>query len=173
MMRLAFATLALAVGTATAADPPKGFTALFNGKDFSNWKGWAIHEKGGNPIDLAKLSPEERQKKFEKWTADLPKYWKIDSGELVNRGEGPFLSTEKDFGDCEMLIEYKISPTVDAGIYPRTMPQIQVWDPDQPDPGNKLGKAKGSGGLWNNQPATSPGRDPLVRADKKAGEWKK
>lgn len=167
------AGLTLLAAAAPAADPapPKGFTALFNGKDFTNWKGWAIHEKGSSPLDLAKLSPEERQKKFEKWTADLPKFWAIDNGELVNKGEGPFLATEKDLGDAEVLIEYKISPTVDAGIYPRTMPQIQVWDPEQPDPGDKLGKAKGSGGLWNNQPKDSPGRDPLVKADKPAGEW--
>lgn len=167
--------VSLTAAAAPAADPapPSGFTALFNGKDFTNWKGWAIHEKGGNPIDLAKLSPEERQKKFDAWTENMKQHWTIDNGELVNKGEGAYLTSAKDYGDCELLIEYKISPTVDAGIYPRTMPQIQVWDPAQPDPGDKLGKAKGSGGLWNNQPKDSPGRDPLVKADKPAGEWNK
>jgi len=160
---------------ARAADPqpPQGFTSLFNGKDFTNFRGWAIHEKGGSPIDMAKLTEVERKAKFDAWTENLKKTWSIDNGELVNKGEGAYLATEKDFNDYELLVEYKISATVDSGIYPKTMPQIQVWDPTQGDPGNKLGKAKGSGGLWNNQPATSPGRDPLVKADLPAGEWNK
>ena len=148
--------------------PPKGFTPLFNGTDFTNFKGWAIHEKGGSPLDVAKLSPEERKKKFDAWTEDMKKNWTIDAGELVNKGTGAYLCTEKDYGDYELMVEYKLAATVDSGIYPKTMPQIQVWDPTEPDPGN-LGKAKGSGGLWNNQPADSPGRDPLVKADKPAG----
>ncbi len=165
---VALALPALAI--AAEPTPPKGFTALFNGKDFTNFRGWAIHEKGGNPLDIAKLTPDERQKKFDAWTLDLKKNWTIDNGELVNKGTGAYLATEKDFGDYELMVEYKLAATVDSGIYPKTMPQIQVWDPTEPDPSN-LGKAKGSGGLWNNQPANSPGRDPLVKADKPPGEW--
>jgi hypothetical protein len=148
---------------------PAGFTALFNGKDFTNFKGWSIHEKGGSPADLAKLTAEEREKKFEAWTNDLKYHWKVDNGELVNTGTGPFLATAKDYGDYELLIEYKLNPTVDAGIYPKTMPQIQVWDPEDAKQ-NANGNQKGSGGLWNN-PKDTPGRDPLVKADKPAGEW--
>ena len=33
-----------------------------------------------------------------------------------------------------------------------------------------MGRAKGSGGLWNNSPG-APGKDPLVLADKPFGEW--
>src|SRR5262249_6934737 len=168
--------LMLVIASGVRADepnPPKGFTALFNGKDFTNWHGWAIHGKGGNPLELAQFSAEQREQAFPTWTADLPKHWKIENGEIVNpRNSGPYLATEKDYGDCEFLIEYKISPKVDSGIYMKTMPQIQVWDPEDPDPGNKLGRAKGGGGLGNN-PAGSVGQDPLVRADKPAGEWNK
>ena len=173
--RLSVAVLLLApiVARADEPQPPKGFTALFKGKDFTNWHGWAIHGKGGNPLELAKMSPDEREKAFAAWTEEIPKHWKIENGEIVNpRNSGPYLATEKDYGDCELLIEYKISPKVDSGIYMKTMPQIQVWDPEDPDPGNKLGRAKGSGGLWNNPPG-SAGKDPLVRADKPAGEWNK
>ena len=171
---LALAAFALSLSVATAADPepPKGFTALFNGKDFTNFKGWAIHEKGGSPLDLAKLTPEERQKKFAAWTENLKQNWTIDGGELVNKGKGAYLTSEKEYRDYELLIEYKIASTVDSGIYAKTMPQIQVWDPEQADPDNKLHKAMGSGGLWNN-PVGTPGRDPLVKADKPAGEWNK
>jgi hypothetical protein len=51
------------------------------------------------------------------------------------------------------------------------VPQVQIWDATDPDEG-KLGRGKGSGGLWNNSPGTA-GKDPLVLADKPAGEWNK
>ncbi len=171
MRSLSVALLLLVAAVCSAADPtpPKGFTALFNGKDFTNFKGWDIHGKGGNPVDMAKLAPEERQKMFDTWTAALKDHWTIDNGELVNKGSGPFLASAKDYSDFELLVEYKLTATVDAGIYPKMMPQIQVWDPEDAKQ-NANGNQKGSGGLWNN-PKDSPGRDPLVKADKPAGEW--
>ncbi len=165
-------SVALAVASAGEPTPPKGFTAVFNGKDFTGLHGWAIHEKGGNPLDLAKLTPEQRKEKFAAWTEDMKKHWKIDNGELVNHGKGAYLTSDKEYGDIELLIEYKIAPKVDSGIYLKTMPQVQVWDPADAAPNDTLGKAKGSGGLWNN-PAGWPGKDPLVKADKPAGEWNK
>ena len=45
------ATVLVLTLRAGAADPPKGFTALFNGKDLSGWHGWAIHAKGAGPYD--------------------------------------------------------------------------------------------------------------------------
>jgi hypothetical protein len=172
MRTLSVATLLLLGAVCSAADPqpPKGFTALFNGKDFTNFKGWAIHEKGGSPVDLAKLAPEERQKKFDTWTAALKDHWTVEDGALVNKGTGPFLASEKEYADFELLIEYKMEKTVDSGIYPKTIPQIQVWDPEDPAQ-VKNGNAKGSGGLWNNKPDDAVERMPLVKADKKAGEW--
>ena len=62
-----------------------------------------------------------------------------------------------------------MAPHGDSGVYLRNVPQVQIWDPSDPDPKN-LGRAKGSGGLWNNSPG-APGKDPLVLADKPAGEW--
>lgn len=169
MLRRYFLLAVLLTAPAFAADPPKGFTALFNGKDFTNFKGWDIHGKGGSPVELAKLTSEERQAKFDAWTADLKNHWTVENGELVNKGSGPFLASAKDYADFELLVEYKLTPTVDAGIYPKMMPQIQVWDPEDPAQ-VKNDNAKGSGGLWNN-PKGTPGRDPLVKADKPAGEW--
>jgi hypothetical protein len=149
--------------------PPKGFTALFNGKDFTGWRGWAIHGANSNPIQFAKLAPEKQKELQDTWNASMKEHWKIDNGELVNKGKGAYLTSEKDYGDVELLIEYKITATVDSGIYMKTMPQIQVWDPT--DPKQKAnGNEKGSGGLWNN-PKDWAGKDPLVKADKPAGEW--
>src|SRR5436190_19337542 len=96
--------------------PPRGFTALFNGQDLSGWHGWAIHEKGAGPIDMAKLSPEERARKIEGWTEDSKKHWSVENGELVNDGHGTYLATDRDYGDIELLIEYRTVAKADSGI---------------------------------------------------------
>jgi hypothetical protein len=162
-------TILVAAATAPAAEPqpPSGFTALFNGKDLTGWHGWAIHEKGAglydpNPIPTAFA-------KLTRWNEDARKHWSVENAELVNDGHGAFLATDKDYGDIELLIEYRTVPKADSGIYLRATPQVQIWDPTEPDPRN-LGRAKGSGGLWNNSPG-APGKDPLVLADKPFGEW--
>ncbi|MFO0938131.1 MAG: DUF1080 domain-containing protein [Gemmataceae bacterium] len=173
MLRRFLSVIALAAcaGLGYAADPPPGFTPLFNGKDFTGWYGWNIHGKGGSPVDLAKLTPEEKAKKIADWTADMKANFKIENGELINNGTGAYPATIKEYGDAEFLIEYKLTKTVDAGIYPKTMPQIQVWDYTDPSQ-VRNGNAKGSGGLWNNPPGFG-GKDPLVRADNPPGEWNK
>ncbi len=165
-------TLLAAAVAAHAAEPqpPKGFTALFNGKDLSGWHGWAIHAKGAGPIDLAKLSPEERTKQIAEWTADAQKHWSVDGGELVNDGKGAYLTTDQEFGDIELLIEYKTVPLADSGIYLRTVPQVQIWDTTKEGGKWDRGADKGSGGLFNNSPG-APGQLPLVHADRPFGEW--
>ncbi len=162
--------LAFFVSPAFAAEPPKGFTPLFNEKDLSGWHGWDIHGKGGSPADLAKLTPEERAKKIEAWTADSKKHWSVQNGELVNDGNGAYLATEKEYGDIELLIEYKTVAKADSGIYLRNTPQVQIWDTTKEGGKWNLGADKGSGGLYNNDKG-SPGQLPLVLADKPFGEW--
>ena len=49
------------------------------------------------------------------------------------------------------------------------MPQVQIWDYTE-EKKFPLGSNLGSGGLWNNDKG-SPGKDPLVLADKPFGEW--
>src|SRR5262245_40531428 len=153
--------------TAPAADPtpPPGFTAVFNGKDFTGLRGY---KPDFSPAEVAKLPAEERDKWYEKWTEDMKKNWTIDNGELVNKGTGAYVAT-KDYGDVEFMVEYKMEATVDSGIYMKATPQVQVWDFTNPD-AFKNGAEKGSGGLWNN-PASWPGKDPLVRADHPIGQW--
>jgi hypothetical protein len=60
-------------------------------------------------------------------------------------------------------------PKADSGIYLRGCPQVQIWDYTEKEK-FPLGSDKGSGGLWNNSPGT-PGKDPLVLADKPFGQW--
>jgi hypothetical protein len=151
------------------AYPPPGFTALFNGRDLSGWHAWDIHERGMNPQKLWSLPMTERTAKIAKWTADAAPHWKVENGEIVCDGKGPYLTTDKDYGDVELLIEWKIAPKADSGVYLRGCPQVQVWDTQLPEY-FKHGSQKGSGGLWNNSPG-APGKDPLVHADNPLNEW--
>ena len=144
---------------------PEGFRALFNGKDLSGWHGF-------NPHQGLKLTGEKKAADLAKQRADFPLHWRVENGELVNAGTGPYATTDAAFGDIELHIEYKTVAKADSGIYLRGNPQIQIWDlhqvfdPKKPDRKPHLG----SGGLFNNTPGT-PGRDPLVIADKPFGEW--
>ena len=120
-----------ALAQATAQQVPPGFTPIFNGKDLSGWHGWAIHGKSATPDDVAKMTPEDRAKKVAEWTADAKKHWSVQNGELVNDGNGAYLATEKEYGDIELLIEYKTVAKADSGIYLRNNPQVQIWDSNQ------------------------------------------
>ena len=41
---------------------------------------------------------------------------------------GAYLTTDEDFGDFELLIDYKTVAEADSGIYLRGTPQVQIWD---------------------------------------------
>lgn len=164
---IAFSFLSGAVHAFAAGSPPPGFTVLFNGKDLSGWR-------GGDTFDHRKLlamSPEDRAAKIEAWNKTMHAHWSVENGELVNDGQGAYASTEKDYGDFELLLEYKTVPKADSGIYLRGVPQVQIWDSTE-EAKASIGANKGSGGLWNNSPG-APGKDPLVLADKPFGEWNK
>ena len=102
---------------------------------------------------------------------DIRKHWRVENGILINDGKGLFLSTEKNYQDFELLLEYKTVAGADSGIYLRGVPQVQIWDTTKEGGKWKLGADKGSGGLWNNGPKGTKGRDPLVHADKPFGQW--
>lgn len=145
--------------------PPKGFTALFNGQDLAGWHG----EETMDPRALSALDEGARKQKLEAWAADARQHWTVESGELVNDGNGVYLTTDQDFGDMEFWIDYKTVPKADSGIYLRATPQVQIWDYTDKEKFS-IGGDKGSGGLWNNRPGAA-GKDPLVRADKPFGQW--
>lgn len=151
---------------AQEAAPPPGFTALFNGKDFSGWHGMPHFD----PRKLAEMSDAERTKQIAAWTDEAMKHWRIEDGAVINDGEGPYLTTDREFGDIELLIEYRTVPKADSGIYLRTTPQVQIWDHTPGVAREALGQHLGSGGLWNNSPG-APGKDPSTLADKPFGEW--
>ena len=150
---------------AEGAPAPAGFTALFNGTDLAGWR-------GGDTFDHRKLlsmPTAEREAQIAKWTGTMKEHWHAEKGVLVNDGQGAYATTEKDYGDFELLLEYVTVAKADSGIYLRGCPQVQIWDYTEQAKFN-LGADKGSGGLWNNSPG-APGKDPLVLADKPFGEW--
>ena len=128
-----FSSLALG-GEGKLNQPPEGFTALFNGKDFTGWK---LSEKNAE-------------------------HWKVVDGVIKYDGKGSSLPTEKEYGDFELYVDWKIEKGGDSGIYLRGKPQVQIWDIDS--------HKEGSGGLWNNK-RTHVGEKPLVPADNPVGEW--
>jgi len=154
-------------GVSSGADnaPPAGFVALFNGKDLSGWHGFDTKD----PRKFQAMSAEEQQAHREKSQEDIKQHWTIDGVDLVNDGHGLYLTTDKNYGDYELWIDYKTVAKADSGIYLKGTPQVQIWDWTDVEK-HKLGSDKGSGGLWNNSPGKA-GKDPLVLADKPFGEW--
>jgi hypothetical protein len=152
-----------AAGQPALNQPPEGFVALFNGKDLSGWKG-LLKGPYDSPDKRAVLAPDQRAKLQQEADENMRAHWKVADGILVFDGKGSSLATAKDYGDFEMLVDWKILKGGDSGIYLRGSPQVQIWDT-----GRRLSGAQvGSGGLYNNQKNPSK---PSKCADKPVGEW--
>lgn len=139
-----------------------GFVSLFNGKNLDGWKGLVA-----NPIVRAKMSAKELAAAQVKADQQMAMDWKVEDGMIIFDGKGyDNLCTEKQYGDFEMLVDWKLYPGAepDAGIYLRGTPQVQMWDTARVNVGAQVG----SGGLYNNQVHMSK---PLKLADQKVGEW--
>jgi hypothetical protein len=139
--------------------PPDGFKALFDGKDLKGWKGLVA-----DPPHRAAMTAEQLAEAQKKADAGALEHWKAENGEIVYDGKDNSLCTAKDYGNFEMLVDWKIEKGGDSGIYLRGSPQVQIWDPDN-HPGRP---GEGSGGLYNNQNNPS---GPSKRADNPIGEW--
>ena len=149
--------------------PPAGFTAAFNGKDLSGWRG---RQGTYSPHAEALLSKEELAAKQIQWNAERELHWRVDTakGEIVSDGKSVHLATVKDYGDFELYVDWlMVEHNGDSGIYLRSYPQVQIWDVDNPRE-VRNGAPKGSGALWNNN-ADNPGKWPLVKADNPVGQW--
>ncbi len=166
LLSVATMTHAAAPGKASKAkSAPEGFTVLFNGSDFTGWHG----EQTMDPRKVHALKGEAKEKFLKDGAEDLKKHWRVADGIIINDGQGAYLTTDKAYGDVELLVDFKIGPKGDSGVYMKGTPQIQIWDFTEPSYARN-GADKGSGGLWNNA-AGDPGKDPLVVADRPIGEW--
>jgi hypothetical protein len=138
-------TLCLGIN-ARADQPPDGFVSLFNGKDLTGWK---VNEGGKQSV------------------------WGASDGILyVDGNGGGWLLTEKEYGDFEVRLEYKMPEHGNSGVGLRTPRkgdpayvgmEIQLID----DAGWKgLQEWQHTGAIYNVVPPSSlPG--------KPAGQWNK
>lgn len=169
-------TFALALAAASSfAAAPAGFTALFNGKDFT---GWTVPEGDGG-------------------------HWKVLDGvidydaESASKGD-KHLWTEKEYGNFILRMDWRIKRT--TGLYP--MPDVLPDGTHRLGPDGKeiltlrpnadsgiylrgVGKAQvniwcwpvGSGEVYGYRmdktmpPAVRAGVTPKMNADKPVGEW--
>jgi hypothetical protein len=146
--------------------PESTFRALFNGRDLGGWHG----RDHVDPRSIWVLDAAGRARAREQRRPAFEQHWHVEHGELVNDGDGPYATTDDEFGDIELRLEYRTVPKADSGIYLRGNPQVQIWDTTEAGGKWDRGAQFGSGGLFNNAPG-APGRDPLVKADKPFGQW--
>jgi len=153
-LSLAFAALAAfaVAAPAQAADnqPPEGFGALFNGKDFTGWQ--------------AKQGGEESDEERAKWQ----EHWKVEDGVIRFDGKGPNLWTSEKFGDFVLMVDWRFPKPGDSGVYLRgqAKSQVNIWCRDM-----------GSGEVWGYRTDQSQPEEvrkactPLKNMDKPVGEW--
>jgi HEAT repeat protein len=137
----------------------EGFRPIFNGKDLSGWQGLVE-----NPVARAKMRPEELAKKQSEADKKVQGNWSVKDGCIWFNGAGENLCSVKEYGDFEMMVDWKISKAGDSGIYLRGSPQVQIWDTSRVEVGAQVG----SGGLYNNQKNQSK---PLKVADNPVNDW--
>jgi len=136
-----------------------GFVSIFNGKDLSGWKGFVA-----DPLKLARMSKKELKKKQEEANKKMHENWRVNENSIVFNGKGHNLVSEKNYGNFEMWIDWRITKGGDSGIYLRGTPQVQIWDTSR----RNVGAQVGSGGLYNNKRHRST---PLKVADNPIGDW--
>lgn len=138
----------------------EGFVSIFNGTDLTGWEGLVE-----NPIARGKMSKRKLAALQKKANKQMMLDWFVKDGIICFKGKGyNNICTIKDYGDFEMLVDWKITNGGDSGIYLRGTPQVQIWDTARTDVGAEVG----SGGLYNNQKHPSK---PLVVADNPIDEW--
>ncbi len=146
MKRVLLLTAAAAALTVPALYAQEAkFVSLYNGKDLTGW-----HVKDG---------------KAEAWKAN---------GEMIScvAAGGGWLSSDKEYGDFVLRLEYRIGPGGNSGVGIRFPAQgdpahvgmeVQILDDEAPQYAN-LKPAQYNGGIYYQSP-------PKVKASKKPGEW--
>ena len=137
-----------------------GFVSMFNGKDLSGWQGFVA-----NPIKIKGFSSYKLKKLQEAANKKMHENWSVKDNTIAFSGKGANLcSVKDDYGDFEMVVDWRITKKGDSGIYLRGTPQIQIWDTSRVEVGAQVG----SGGLYNNKKHES---HPLVVADNPVNDW--
>lgn len=162
IITIAFTAVAMTtIGNAKeqAANENTGWVSLFNGKDFTGWRGYG--------------------------RTDMPKAWVIEDGAIKIKGSGQGEAGAKDGGDIiyakkfknfELSFEWKVSPGGNSGVFYlvqeikgdpiwKSSPEYQILD-NVKHPDAKLGKDgnRQSASLYDLIPAQPQNSKP-------AGQW--
>jgi hypothetical protein len=119
--------------------PPPGFTALFNGKDLSGWKG------------------------------KEPNWKVVDGVIVYDGKAGDLKTERSDFKNLVLLVDWKINKGGDSGIFPRGVAQVQIWDNKEGSGGlwnhgvKALKNADKKVGEWNHFEITVQGQFITVK----------
>ncbi len=120
------------------------FTPLFNGKDLEGWT--VVGGKADN--------------------------WEVKDGVLATKGQGGWLSTEKEYSDFTLKLEFRVPPGGNSGIFLRsphtgdpayTGMEVQVLD-DEAEKYKNLLPGQYCGSVYRVMPAERGHTKP-------AGEW--
>ena len=129
---------------------PRGFRALFNGKDFTGWK--------------AKQRGVDSEAERAKWQQN----WKVEAGIIKFDGKGPTLWTAEKFKDFVLMVDWRLPKPGDSGIYLRgqSKSQVNIWC-----------REMGSGEVWGYRTDKKQPEEirkactPLKKMDKPVGQW--
>jgi len=147
---LAAAVLVLLAGCSQAPKPGSDFGGewrqLFDGQSLAGWH--AFHQTAA------------------------PTNWRVVDGTIVTQGEGPDLVTNEQYGDFELVLDWKVAPGSNSGVIYRvsdaagetyeTGPEMQVLDDARHSDGKSPLTSAGS--LFGLYPAPRGVVKP-------AGEW--
>jgi Domain of Unknown Function (DUF1080) len=156
--------------------PPKGFTSLFNGKDFAGWKVPVGDNGHWKVVDgVIDYDAKSEAKKKDLWSEKSYKNfvlladWRFKTGEKGYMNKVPIIlpdgTHKKDESGKEMKIEIE---DLDSGIYLRGQDKAQV---------NIWMWPIGSGEVYGYRmdkkmpPAVWAGVTPKKKMDKPRGEW--
>src|SRR5690606_33264530 len=88
----------------------EGFVSMFNEKDLTGWKGLVA-----NPIKRAQMSPKELAAAQKKADEQMRAGWIVKDGILTFTGKGDNIATIKQYGDFEMLVDWKLDKDGEEG----------------------------------------------------------
>jgi hypothetical protein len=135
-----------APNTLSAAERAAGWQLLFDGKTTAGWRGYQMRE--------------------------MPPRWSVVDGVLTKSGSSEDIVTTAEFGDFELLVDWKLAPRGNAGLFYRaseeynrvywSAPEFQLLDDSlAPDGRNPLTSAGAAYGFY-------PAPRGIVRP---ANEW--
>ena len=120
---LGLAVLVIGGCASSRAGAPEGFESLFDGRTLKGWRPYV-----GSPPEVAKMDSSQYAGALHAAFETLEEHWFVEDGRIVTDGKGANLCTAEDFADFELLVDWRIRPGGDSGIY-STLIKIYVGMP--------------------------------------------